>query len=192
MRDNPAKTDALARPRAEKTPEHRRALPYAEVASCIEAVTGSGAGLATKLALALLVLTASRSGEVRLAAWGEIDLDGKVWEMPAERMKMQRLHRIPLSDRAVGLLDQTKALDDGSGLVIPAPKRGRLALVIGSNPSADKGDAAIYGRMLAERVGAHEPTVGALEAASLSIMDTQTVLPSTAEVLTALMAEQAM
>jgi hypothetical protein len=67
----------------------------------------------------------------------------------------------------------------------------RLALVIGSNPSAGKGDAAVYGRMLAERVGAHEPTVGALEAACLRIMDTQTFLPSIAEVLTALKAEEA-
>jgi len=67
----------------------------------------------------------------------------------------------------------------------------RLALVIGSNPSAGKGDAAVYGRMLAERVGAQEPTVGALEAACVRIMDTQTFLPSIAEVLTALKAEEA-
>lgn len=68
----------------------------------------------------------------------------------------------------------------------------RLALVIGSNPSAGKGDAAVYGRMLAERVGAQEPTVGALEAACVRIMDTQTFLPSIAEVLTALKAEEAL
>lgn len=124
-KDNPAKTEALALPRIEKTREHRKALPYAEVAGCIEALKASGAGLATKLALELLVLTASRSGEIRLAAWDEFDLVGKVWEIPAERMKMKKLHRVPLSDRALMLLDQAKALDDGSGLVFPGTKRGR-------------------------------------------------------------------
>ena len=74
---------------------NRKALPYADVAGCIDAVKASGAGLATKLALELLVLTASRSGEIRLAAWSEFDLKAKVWEVPAERMKMKKLHPRP-------------------------------------------------------------------------------------------------
>ncbi|MCX5580534.1 tyrosine-type recombinase/integrase [Kaistia terrae] len=123
--DNPAENIARALPKAETAKANRKALPYAEVAGCIEAVKASGAGLATKAALELLVLTASRSGEVRLAAWSEFDLKAKVWEIPAERMKMKRLHRVPLSSRALALLDQAKALDDGSGLVFPGTKAGK-------------------------------------------------------------------
>lgn len=124
-KDNPAKADALALPRVEMKREHRKALAYSDVAGCIEAVKASGAGLATKLALELLVLTASRSGEVRLAVWSEIDLAGKIWEIPAERMKMKRPHRIPLSPRAVAVLVEAKALGDGSDLIFPGTKQSK-------------------------------------------------------------------
>lgn len=123
--DNPAENISKALPKVSKAPEHRKALPYAEVAGCIEAVKASGAGLSTKLALEFLVLTAARSGEVRDARWSEIDLTAQVWEIPAERMKMKRPHRVPLSPRAVAILEQAKALDDGSGLVFPGTKTGR-------------------------------------------------------------------
>jgi len=123
--DNPAENIAQALPKAETAKANRKALAYGEVAVCLDAVRASGAGLATKLALELLVLTASRSGEIRLAAWSEFDLKAKVWEVPAERMKMKKLHRVPLSSRALALLDQAKTLDDGSGLVFPGTKAGK-------------------------------------------------------------------
>lgn len=123
--DNPAENISKALPRVSTAQQHRKALPYAEVAGCIEAVRGSGAGLSTKLALEFLVLTAGRSGEVRDARWSEIDLSAQVWEIPAERMKMKRPHRVPLSPRAVEVLMQAKALDDGSGLVFPGTRTGR-------------------------------------------------------------------
>ena len=63
---NPATSQALALPRETRTAQHRKALHYSDVSSCIDAVKGSGAQLATKLALEFLILTASRSGEARL------------------------------------------------------------------------------------------------------------------------------
>jgi integrase len=51
-----------------------------------------------------LILTASRTGEVRFATWQEIDLGGRMWVIPAERMKGNRDHRIPLSRPAIALL----------------------------------------------------------------------------------------
>ncbi|MCX5517767.1 tyrosine-type recombinase/integrase [Kaistia defluvii] len=123
--DNPAENIAQALPKAETAKANRKALAYGEVAVCLDAVRASGAGLATKLALELLVLSASRSGEIRLAVWSEFDLKAKVWEVPAERMKMKKLHRVPLSSRALALLDQAKALGDGSGLVFPGTKTGK-------------------------------------------------------------------
>lgn len=123
--DNPAENISRALPKVSTAQEHRKALPYAELAGCIEAVKGSGAGQATKLALEFLVLSAARSGEVREAHWNEIDLTAKVWEVPAERMKMKRPHRVPLSSRAIALLREAEALGDGSGLVFPGTKAGR-------------------------------------------------------------------
>lgn len=123
--DNPAENISIALPKTSVARVNRRALPYGDVAKCLEEVRLSKAGDVTKLAFELLVLTAARSGEIRGAAWTEIDLTAKVWEIPAERMKMKRRHRVPLCSRAVTILDQAKALDDGSGLVFPGMKKGK-------------------------------------------------------------------
>ena len=97
---NPATTQALALPRQTHKPKHRKSLPYPEVSECIEAVRASDAWRATKLALEFLILTASRSGEVRLARWEEIDFETSTWTVPADRAKQRRPHRAPLSARA--------------------------------------------------------------------------------------------
>lgn len=126
---NPSTTQALALPRAENRSQNRKALPYAEVAGCIAAVNRSRAWAATKLALEFLVLTAARSGEARGARWDEINLHGArsiqearraTWEVPAERMKMKRAHRVPLSSRAIEVLAEAEALRDATGLLFPS------------------------------------------------------------------------
>jgi integrase len=80
--------------------------------------------LSTKLAIELLVLTATRSGEVRLANWSEIDFDERTWIIPAERMKMKEEHIIPLSDRALEVLQEATALGE-DGLIFPGMRSGR-------------------------------------------------------------------
>ena len=98
---------------------HMRALPHRDVATAIETVRSSKATRAVKLAFELLVLTAVRSGEVRLATWDEMDVAGRVWTIPAMRMKMKREHRVPLSPRALEILDAARTLGDGNPLVFP-------------------------------------------------------------------------
>ena len=125
--DNPA-GDAIgaALPRHNgKAKRHHRALPHEEVAAAIEAVRGSGAGKSVKLAFEFLILTAARSGEVRLATWDEIDKDSKTWAVPASRMKAGLEHRVPLCDRALAILDEAQAFADGSGLVFPGTRVGK-------------------------------------------------------------------
>lgn len=124
-KDNPARADALALPRMTTKRERRKALPYSEVTTCLDAVRASGASQATKLALEFLMLTAARSGEVRMAVWSEFDLEAAVWEIPEERMKMKRPHRVPLSPAALAILGQARAREDGSGLMFPGTKLGR-------------------------------------------------------------------
>ncbi|MFP5479584.1 MAG: tyrosine-type recombinase/integrase [Alphaproteobacteria bacterium] len=77
-------------------------------------------------ALEFLALTAARSGEVRGAAWDEIDLDKALWIIPAHRMKMQREHRVPLTVEAVALLKSLPKLD-GNPLVFPGARGGQLS-----------------------------------------------------------------
>ena len=117
---NPAVAQALALPRDTRQPKHRKALPYDRVAECISAIQASGAWVSTKLALEFLILTASRSGEVRMARWEEIDLDTRTWTVPPDRSKQKRPHRVPLSERANAILIEAEAQRDGSGLVFPS------------------------------------------------------------------------
>jgi integrase len=86
------------------------------------------AGETVRLATEFLILTASRSGEVRGARWSEFDLEDKTWSIPAERMKAGEPHRIPLSDRAVGILRRMLELrrtDNADALVFEGQKPGR-------------------------------------------------------------------
>ena len=111
---------ALPKQRAVK--EHFRALHYQDVAGALEIIERSGITTA-KLAFRFLVLTAARSGEVRSVIWDNIDLENRIWTVPAERMKANREHRVPLSDAALAVLEQVRLLADGSGLVFPSSMR---------------------------------------------------------------------
>ena len=115
---------ALPRNGAER--RHMPAVPYNEVADCIAKVKASQrASRSSKLALEFLVLTAARSAEVRKATWDEIDVEGPTWTLPAERMKANREHRVPLSGRALEVLAEAADLSDGTGLVFPGARAGR-------------------------------------------------------------------
>lgn len=104
--------------------KHQPALPWSEVPEFLQQLKQRG-GMAAR-ALELVILTASRSGEVRKAMWSEIDLSGKVWLIPAERMKMKRDHRVPLSDEAVALLKGLPR-QAGTDLVFPNNKNRPLS-----------------------------------------------------------------
>jgi len=166
--DNPAIAQALALPRVERTVQHRKAMPYPDVASCIQTVGASGACQATKLAFEFTVLTASRSGEVRAARWDEIAFpDGTdatsatsaTWEVPADRMKMKRPHRVPLSTRAITVLKRADALRDGSGLIFPSIRGKVLSDMTLSKLVKELGfDADVHGFRTSFRTWAQEQT----------------------------------
>jgi len=79
-----------------------------------------------RLALEALILTAARSGEIRLARWSEIDLDKATWTVPAERMKAGKTHIVPLSEAALSVFKRAAEFrTGGSDLVFPGAKRGR-------------------------------------------------------------------
>lgn len=120
--DNPCAALKAALPKTAARTQHRRALPYEAVSDAVSRVRASAAYPTTKLAFEFLVLTATRSGEVRAARWDEIDVDGKVWTIPAARAKTGRPHRVPLSPRAFDVLREAAALRDGSGYVFPSAR----------------------------------------------------------------------
>ncbi len=107
--DNPAAwagglQASLPRDRRRARIVHHAALPYAAVSAFLVDVKAQ-TGIAAR-ALEFAILTAARTGEVIGAQWNEIDLDERVWNVPKERMKAGKPHRVPLSPRAVELLEQ--------------------------------------------------------------------------------------
>jgi integrase len=86
------------------------------------------AGESALLAVEFIILTATRSGEARGARWCEFDSAEKVWSIPAKRMKSGRAHRVPLSDRAVAILNRMQELrrdKKETALVFEGQKPGR-------------------------------------------------------------------
>lgn len=105
--DNPARWDGhlehlIAKPTTPK--KHHAAMPYAEVPAFLRELAQRG-GTAAR-GLEFLILNANRSGEVRLARWGEFGLDEAIWTIPPQRTKTGKEHRIPLSARSVEILKE--------------------------------------------------------------------------------------
>ena len=127
--DNPARwrgnLDAiLPKPSRISKTEHHPALALDDATEWF-ADLRKRTGTATR-ALEFMALTVARSGEIRGALWSEIDLEARIWVIPAERMKARAEHRVPLTDDAVTLL---KGLDRfaGNDLVFPAVRGGELS-----------------------------------------------------------------
>jgi integrase len=119
--------------------EHLRTLPYAELRQFMTELRAlrrdaNGAYCITAYALEFAILTAARSGEVRLARWSEIDERQRLWSLPAGRMKANRPHQVPLSDGALAILKAMQAVRS-SEWVFPGN---------GANPIGDKR----FGRLL--------------------------------------------
>jgi integrase len=125
--DNPARwrghlENLLPRTSRVRRVEHHAALPYAELPAFMEVLRQRETVSAR--ALEFLILTAARTGEVIGATWSEIDLEGRLWTIPGERMKAGREHRVPLSDRALAILKEMRRVREGS-FVFPGVRAGR-------------------------------------------------------------------
>jgi integrase len=102
--------------------EHHAALPYDEMPAFMRDLRKRD-GVAA-LALEFAILTATRTSETLNAVYSEIDLKNKLWTIPAERMKGDREHRVPLSDRAVAIIEDMKT-DKRGDFIFPGAKRGK-------------------------------------------------------------------
>lgn len=127
--DNPARwrgnLDAiLPKPGRIAKVKHHPALAIDEASGWFTDVQGRE-GFATR-ALEFLAMTVARSGEIRGAVWQEIDLEAGMWIVPAERMKMKREHRVPLTKEAVALLEALPRME-GVDYVFPAARGGMLS-----------------------------------------------------------------
>jgi integrase len=102
--------------------EHHPALPYPEIDRFMFELRQQQ-GVAAR-ALEFTILTAGRSGEVNNARWSEINIAERCWTIPAERMKAGKEHRVPLSDAALAILEEMRAIRTGD-FIFPGSKTGR-------------------------------------------------------------------
>lgn len=102
--------------------EHQPAMPWKVIPLYIASrVYTEDRYNVTRGLLLFVILTACRSGEARAMEWCEIDFKRKIWTIPPSRMKGGVRHRVPLSQQAIGLLEQMRGLHEM--LVFPSPRK---------------------------------------------------------------------
>lgn len=130
---------------------HQPAMPYQHLPEFmveLRALTSISAK-----ALEFCILTATRTNEVLQAEWSEVDFDSATWEIPAERMKARRPHRVPLSDPALAVLASLPRVE-GNEYIFPGARHGRplsnMAMLqvmrkMGHGVGGEKSDAVPHG-----------------------------------------------
>ena len=130
---------AIATGRAERDPsaDLKGALPPTKakhmatitspnrIGELMRAIGGYQGNLITRCALKFAPLTFVRPGELRHAEWEEINIEEKVWKIPAKKMKMRSAHIVPLSKQAVNVLEEIKPLTGNGKYVFPSLRSGQ-------------------------------------------------------------------
>lgn len=144
---NPARwrshLDRLLPKRGKLTRGHHAAMDYEAIPKFFERLRERDATAA--LALEFAILTAARSGEALGARWSEIDFDKRLWGVPAERMKAGRAHRVPLSGRALAILEKLA--------------EAKIGVFIFSGQKATKPLSSMALEMMLRRMGVQGATV---------------------------------
>ena len=109
--------EALIKP---KTKNRAAITDWETLGSLLKAVENYNGQAKTRLGLKLLLLFATRPGELRHARWNEFDVEKRVWHIPADRMKMRKPHSVPLSDAALKILAELRELTGWGELLFPS------------------------------------------------------------------------
>lgn len=102
-----------------KEKHHAAITDPLRIGQLLRAIDGYRGQFTTLKALQLAPLVFVRPGELRQAAWSEFDLDGAIWRIPAERMKMKAAHLVPLSTQALSVLKELWPLTGNGHYVFP-------------------------------------------------------------------------
>lgn len=147
-RENPVNGTAKALPKVKAAKVHQPSMPWREVPAFMDDLA-TRPGVSARC-LEFIIHTAARSGEARGARWDEIDFGEKVWNVPANRMKRGKPHRVPLSAEALAVLEEVKGLDPV--LCFPSPTRGKSTF---AKPLSDAVFKALFVRMEREGFTTH-------------------------------------
>lgn len=130
-------TGALQGALKRKQVRHHPHLTREQIPLLLEKMETYGGYLPTKTAMRMLLLTFTRTGELRQAEWTEFDLEGSrfglggpAWVIPKERMKMRRPHIVPLARQAVDLLTELRTITGGQKYLFPNLRTGGTCMTI--------------------------------------------------------------
>jgi integrase len=115
--ENPCRLAAIGLPKQTHAVEHFAALPYAELPEFMPGLRSVDCAQEIRLVLEFLILTVARSNEARGAKKDEFDLKAQLWTIPGHRMKAGQEHVVPLSARAIEIIEQAKKLSADSELL---------------------------------------------------------------------------
>ena len=150
--------------------EHHAAMDYRLVPAFMAALRRQD-GTAAR-ALEFLALTAARTGEVTGAIWDEIDFDSKTWIVPAQRMKANREHRVPLSPACVELLRKLPR-QTGNPFIFVGPRPGsglsKMSMTYVMRALGQDGKTTIHGFRSSFSTWAHEQTAHASHTIEMSL-----------------------
>ncbi len=111
--------DARVLPKVKAKPKHHNAMRWQDVPSFYNDLKARDAMAAQ--ALKFTCLTGSRTGEVLGMKWDEVDITSRLWTCPADRMKGGEVHRVPLTDEMLGIIEPLQAMQ--SEFVFEGQKR---------------------------------------------------------------------
>lgn len=154
--------------------EHHPALPYRDMPAFMAELRKQGG--TAPLALEFTILTAARTSEVIGMTWREVNLDQRMWTVPAERMKAGKEHRVPLCDRAIAILRMFEMLSrDPSTYIFPGIRRGKPLsnmAMLAVLPRMGRTDITVHGFRSTFRDWAAEQTSYPSEVAEMALAHT--------------------
>ena len=124
--DDPAGAQLIGSlPKARREVAHMVAVPHSEVPAAVRKIRETRKHWALPAVVEFVILTGVRSGEATGATWQEIDFESQTWTVPGARMKVRKPHTVPLSDRAIEILETARAQGNGSPLIFPSARGGK-------------------------------------------------------------------
>jgi integrase len=152
--------------------KHHSTLPWPDLPEFMAQISARE-GLAFR-AMELCILTATRTSETLNATWDEFDLKAGIWNVPAERMKTNRAHRIPLAPQVLSLLKSLPKIEENPYL-FPGERQGRplsnMAMLMALR-RMDRGDLTVHGFRSCFRDWAAEATTHSRETAEEALAHT--------------------
>ncbi|MDB3914742.1 integrase arm-type DNA-binding domain-containing protein [Alphaproteobacteria bacterium] len=122
--DDPVELAEQALPKKKRSDNHHKSLPYNEIPDLIVKIKKSKISLPTQLAIQFTIQSACRTSEVLKASWNEIDMNSLTWTIPANRMKTDKVHEVPISSGMLDILNEAKEKINSDDLIFSSDQSG--------------------------------------------------------------------